>query len=155
MKSKFKYIEAPSEEEDLSGQRRLFVAGGITGCADWPTEFIDGLRHLALTVYNPRRKEFPMGGPRNEAEVQIKWEFAKMRYADAISFWFPKPPLCPIVLYELGAWCMTDKKLFVGCDPGFWRSFDVTFQTGLVRPDITVAPTLKELRQQVEAWASS
>ena len=35
-----------------------------------------------------------------------------LRDVHAISFWFPKETICPIVLYELGAWSMTNKTYF-------------------------------------------
>ncbi len=50
-----------------------------------------------------------------------RWEHDHLRRAKAIMFWFPSETLCPITLYELGAWTIlarqTGTKLFVGADP--------------------------------------
>ena len=67
------------------------------------------LRDTDLTLLNPRRKSFPIDIP-GEAFRQISWEFHALRAATEILFWFPCETLCPIVLYELGAWSMMNQK---------------------------------------------
>lgn len=68
-----------------------------------------------------------------------------LRDADAILFWFPCETLCPITLYELGAWSMSDKPLFVGVHPAYQRRQDVEIQTRLARPDVAVTDLLAAL----------
>ena len=75
-----------------------------------------------------------------------------LRVADAILFWFPQETLCPIVLYELGAWSMSGKTIFVGVHPAYSRRQDVEIQTGLVRPEVNVVYSLEELAAQVMSW---
>src|SRR5262245_52117185 len=107
-----RYIEALTEyipADDVS----LFLGGGISGCPDWQREIVTLLADTDLTLLNPRRAFFPIDDP-SQAERQIEWEFRHLRLATAILFWFPRETLCPIALYELGAWSMTDKPLFVG-----------------------------------------
>jgi hypothetical protein len=48
-------------------------------------------------------KNFSMNDP-TASKDQIQWEFEHLRKADTILFWFPKESICPIALYELGAW---------------------------------------------------
>jgi hypothetical protein len=147
------YIEAPTTVKGLPWSS-VFLGGGITDCPDWQSKVVDGLRDLNIILYNPRRENFPIEDP-NAAEAQIKWEFEHLRKSDALIFWFPKESLCPIVLYELGAWSMTDKPLFVGTDPEYKRRQDVEIQTRLARPDVSVAYDLNSVVEMVRLWSRS
>lgn len=145
------YVEALALPEGLP-HPWVFMAGGITGCPDWQSELVDLLRDTTGTLLNPRRKNFPINDP-NASEAQILWEHRMLRAADAISFWFPKDTLCPIVLYELGAWSMTGKPLFIAAESGYQRQLDVQIQTRFVRPDLMVSDSLGVLAAQVRNWA--
>lgn len=142
-----KYTEAPSKlrNDDFN---KLFLAGGITNCPDWQQVMRKLLEATDLELLNPRRADFPIGDP-NAALQQITWEYDALRSADAILFWFPKETLCPIVLYELGAWSMMDKPIFVGVHPDYQRRQYVEIQTGLVQPTVKIAYTLVELADQI------
>jgi len=129
----------------------LFLAGGITGCPDWQKELVKKLEKLDITIFNPRRKKFPIDNP-SESLKQIRWEHEHLRKASAISFWFPCETICPIVLYELGAWSMMDKKLFVGVHPDYSRKQDVEIQTKFVRPDIKIVYDIPALAAQITKW---
>lgn len=146
-----RYFEAP--QEYTTERKSIFLAGGITGCPDWQQEVTQALEDLDVAFLNPRRKSFPIDDP-TAAEGQIKWEFGHLRKATAILFWFPKDTLCPIVLYELGAWSMTNKPIFVGVEPGYQREPDVVIQTGLVRPTIQVVHSLSALCTQIRGWVA-
>src|SRR5438105_13923542 len=104
-------VEAPENHDGLGPA--LFLAGGITGCPDWQADLIKMLADTDLTLLSPRRRRYPVSNP-TLAEEQIDWEFRHLRQATAIVFWFPRETLCPIALYELGAWSMTTKPLFIG-----------------------------------------
>lgn len=127
-----KYIEAP--ERYLTGEVSLFLAGGITNCPLWQNEMVELLKDLDIVVFNPRRKDFPIGDP-NAAYEQIKWEFEFLDRADMILFWFARGSLNPIVLFEYGKWLMNlrnktnYKPIFVGIDPEYERKQDVELQT--------------------------
>ena len=129
----------------------LFLAGGITGCANWQDKVVSGLSDQVVTLLNPRRADFPSGDP-TAARAQIAWEHRALRQASAILLWFPSESLCPIALYELGAWSMTSKPLFVGTHRGNARRTDVIIQTSLACPDVVVADDLDELIGQARAW---
>lgn len=151
------YVEAPnyigagglSYPDGKTFKTSIFLAGGITGCPDWQSD----MRYMLydLIIFNPRRENFPIGDP-NEALEQITWEHHYLRVADIILFWFPFDTLCPIVLYELGAWSMTEKPIFVGVHPDYKRRQDVEIQTKLARPDITIASSIQELSYNVNQW---
>ena len=145
------YIESPKEYVKNGEEISLFLAGGITGCPDWQKQMVDALPWPeGLVLLNPRRANFPIGDP-GAALAQITWEFEHLRLASAISFWFPKETLCPIVLYELGAWSMTSKPIFVGVEPGYKRQQDVEIQTRLARPRVEIVYSLDLLIDSVEA----
>lgn len=148
------YIEAPSSA--LGKHRnRLFLAGGITGCPDWQADVVNELTMAGvdeLTVYNPRRKDFPIHDP-TAAAAQIAWEYAKLGRASSVLFWFPCETLCPIVLYELGAQSKQFKPIFVGCHPDYQRKQDVIIQLQLARPGVEVVFSTKELVEKVKQWA--
>jgi hypothetical protein len=138
-----RYIEALMDY-DRTDEASLFLGGGISGCPDWQHEMANLLADTEITLLNPRRADFPIHAP-NAAYQQIEWEFRHLRKAKAILFWFPCETLCPITLYELGSWSMTDKPLFVGAHPNYPRRQDVEIQTRLVRPDVRVMDSLEAL----------
>jgi hypothetical protein len=142
-----KYVEAP-EIYDGKGQS-LFLAGGITDCPDWQADLVKLLENEDITLLNPRRKNFPIHDP-NAALAQITWEHNHLKKASAISFWFPKETLCPIVLYELGAWSMAHKPIYVGVHPEYQRKQDVEIQTVLARPEVIIAYSLEVLAGQIK-----
>ena len=147
------YVEAP-DEYDPAGGASLFLAGGITGCDGWQWRLAEMLSGLDLVVLNPRRRRFPIDDP-SAAEEQIRWEFRHLRRATARLFWFPGATLCPIALYELGAWSKAPGPLFVGADPAYARRQDVEIQTKLVRPDVRIRSSIEELADDVRRYARS
>ena len=144
------YVEA-LDEYDPGLLPAVFLAGGISGCPDWQREVVGLLRDEPVVLLNPRRAAFPIGDPAAGLK-QIEWEYRHLRKADAILFWFPRETLCPIALYELGAWSMTAKPLFVGTDPDYPRRLDVEVQTRLARQDVRVVHNLTDLAERVLCW---
>lgn len=144
-----KYIQCPAELPPETTSKTLFLAGGISSCPDWQADITLQLVHTNWTLINPRRLDFDSNNPAM-SEVQIAWEHKHLRLSSAIAFWFPPDTLCPITLYELGAWSMTQKPLFVGVHPEYKRRLDVIVQTRLVRPEITVVDSLEQLVKQLE-----
>ena len=150
-----KVITAPEDYNSKSLERSIFLAGGITGCPPWQDEMISMLDEreasdYELTLLNPRRKDFPIDDP-DAALEQITWEHKAMRAAHVILFWFPCETLCPIVLYELGAWSMKRKPLFVGVHPDYKRRQDVEIQTYLARSDVDIAYSVEDLSIQISS----
>lgn len=141
-------IQAPNEVYSIDNNRniKLFLAGGITNCPDWQSEVISDLSDVAnLTIYNPRRKYFPINDPKS-SEEQITWEYEHLQNADIIIFWFSRGSLNPIVLYELGKWGnSTNEQIIIGIDPEYERANDVKIQTMLARPDVVICDSLKSL----------
>lgn len=144
------YIEAPNQLHVEGDATTVFLAGGIMGCPDWQSEMVDLLSDTNLVLMNPRRRDFPMDDP-TAAQSQIRWEYNHLRLADRILFWFSAATLCPIVLYELGAWSRTNKRLVVGIEPGYQREQDVRIQTSLVRPDVPIVSTLEDLALSIQS----
>ena len=142
------YIVSPNIYKPNAHERSLYLAGGITGCPDWQQEIVQLLEHTNLVMFNPRRKSFPMNDPK-AAEEQIEWEHFHLRQADVIAFWFPRETICPIALYELGAWSMTDKPMSIGVHPEYPRRLDVEKQTKLVRPDVEIVYSLADLAGRI------
>lgn len=148
-----RYVEAPQDCTCAGPELSVFLAGGITNCPDWQSEVVSLLAETDLILLNPRRKEWVME-PEIE-EAQIVWEHHHLLRADSILFWFPKETVCPIALYELGAWTFRPKKLFIGCDPEYVRVRDVEIQTRLERPSQQVMRSLGELVSQILEWEKS
>jgi hypothetical protein len=146
-----RYIECPDTYQ--GNERSLFMAGGITGCGDWQAELVALLSDTAWVLLNPRRKNFPTNDPA-AAEWQIKWEHDHLHAASAILFWFPSETLCPITLYELGTWSMTDKPLFIGVHPDYQRRLDVEIQTRLARPEVKIVYSLPDLAELIKSERS-
>jgi hypothetical protein len=147
-------IEAVNEVYSLENEHNLkvFLAGGITNCPDWQKDIIEMLKELDLenlTVYNPRRKKFPIKDP-DAAEQQIAWEYKHLESADIIVFWFSRGSLNPIVLYELGKWGNSEgRHIIIGIDPGYERAQDVRIQTALARPEVRIFNNLEDVASAI------
>ncbi len=142
-------VQCPAEAAPLPAERSVFLAGGISNCPDWQAQLLELLRDTNWLVLNPRREDFDLSDSRM-AEMQIEWEYRHLALSDAIAFWFPPQTLCPITLYELGKWSMTNKPLLIGVDPLYARRFDVIVQTRLARPNVTVTDSLEGLTAQLK-----
>jgi len=129
---------------------KLFLAGGITNCPDWQSVLIDDLKEIShLTIYNPRRKNFPINDP-SATESQITWEFNHLRDCDIALFWFSRGSLNPIVLYELGLWGNSNNRpMILGIDPQYERKADVIYQTSLARPEVDIFESLDDMSTEV------
>jgi len=149
-------ITAPNEKHNLSiyHSQKLFLAGGITNCPDWQSELIELIKHHDnLTIYNPRRKNFPIHNP-NASEEQIVWEYRHLTTADIITFWFSRGSPNPIVLYELGRYGLSnyDKRIIIGIDPEYERKRDVEIQTSLSRKSTPIVYSLEELANMIDEY---
>jgi hypothetical protein len=143
------YIECPNTYDGTG--MSIFLAGGISNCSNWQQDMVKLLAHTDLTLVNPRREDFDITDP-NASDFQIRWEHRHLNKATAVLFWFPPETLCPITLYELGARSTTKVPIFIGIHPDYKRKFDVEVQTSLVRPEIQIVYSLKDLAKQVIAW---
>ena len=141
-------IQCPAEAAPLPSERSVFLAGGISNCLNWQVQLLEQLRDTDWLVLNPRREDFDLADSQM-AGAQIEWEYRHLGLAAAIAFWFPPQTLCPITLYELGKWSMTDKPLLIGVDLAYARRFDVITQTRLARPDVQVTDDLEGLALQL------
>jgi Nucleoside 2-deoxyribosyltransferase like len=157
-------IAAPDDSPVTDGSKTLFLSGGITGAPDWQQEFITMLGGTGLVIYNPRLVDFDERLA--EARPQIKWEFDRLAWADAISFWFPAEAKCVITLHELGQWLpkrvmlnndgdeiVGYKRIFIGVHPDYARRVDVEIQADLVRPGIEIVNSLFDLSEMVRTWS--
>jgi hypothetical protein len=146
------YIEAVSDVK-AKNDVKVFLGGGITGVRNWQKDMVKAIEGsgLKVTVFNPRRENFPMDDP-NAAEEQITWEHRKLREANVNIFWFSKETLCPIVLWELASalergqpqdtrgpgteW--RNPTIIVGMDEEYKRRQDVEIQTKLMDPEVEI-----------------
>ncbi|MFB4274334.1 MULTISPECIES: nucleoside 2-deoxyribosyltransferase domain-containing protein [unclassified Nonomuraea] len=148
------YFEAPDPYEPAPGDPpAVFLAGGITGVADWQSGAARELGRLGVIVLNPRRRDFPMGDPR-QTPVQIAWEHRHLHLPGVLTmFWFPPGDSTqPIALLELGAALDNPaRRMVVGADPGYPRAADVRWQTRLARPGEVVHATLGDTLAAVRA----
>jgi hypothetical protein len=144
-----RYIEAPTVYQPRSGEKSLFLAGGITDCPDWQQEVVQMLADTELILINPRRSQFP-ARDMDAIATQTKWELDHLRLSQEVLFWFPSETLCPITLYELGAWSMTNKRLYLGIHPDYQKLLEVQAQIALVRPDVEMVHSLDDLVAQVK-----
>ena len=142
------YIEAPSNERPK--HLSVMLAGGITNCADWQAELISYLQGADISVFNPRRAQFPLGDP-EAGKVQIAWEFEKLRMADIVVFWFSRGSINPIALLEYGSAIerLPPECIVVGVDPAYERKFDVYEQTRHARPDIKICDDISLLSTRI------
>ncbi|MER5863138.1 nucleoside 2-deoxyribosyltransferase domain-containing protein [Kitasatospora sp. NPDC002040] len=143
------YLPAPG------GPAAVFLAGGISGCADWQAEAAAALLAAGLVVINPRRPEGLAVDDPERAPAQIAWEHHHLHQQGVFTlFWFPgSGSVQPIALFELGVALGEGRPLAVGVDPGYLRRLDVHEQLRHARPGLVVHPTLAEVVAQVIAEA--
>lgn len=152
MNPNIEHIICPSTT-DSNPSHRVFIGGGISGCPDWQSEFVGKFTEFSSTdktvsLYNPRRVNFDVNDT-NILEEQINWENKFLSSADIIIFWFPKETLCPITLFELGKYLVSNKKLLIGVHPEYQRRKDLHFQVGLVRSEVVIVDSIPELVNQL------
>jgi hypothetical protein len=142
------YLEAPNEWDPKfhKDYDSIFLAGGVSNSFDWQAHIFDLLVDTGAVIINPRRSPYPEGDPM-AAQAQTEWEYRYMQRADAIIYWFTNETLCPITLYELGIWSMTDKPIAIGIEPGYARESEVRTHTALIRPDVVIVSELNELAE--------
>lgn len=130
-------LTAPKHDSGLvwMADHSVFLAGGISNCADWQKEAIELFEEEEfdhdITLVNPRRVEFNTEDQSVSAN-QIRWEHFYLAEVTTTMFWFPHETLCPITLFELGKLAAQEKDIFVGCDPKYARKFDVEMQLSLI-----------------------
>lgn len=131
------YLEAPNElsfYSCLDRERTVFLAGSITGTANWQESAARALlKHF--NVFNPRRANFDAKEPLVERQ-QIAWEFKHLGLAGITLFYFSNETLAPITLLEYGKQLEKCKyapwrKTYVYLHPDYQRRRDVMIQTEL------------------------
>ena len=143
-----RYIRAPIQlvgshpPDHTEGELALFLAGGMGG---WRDEVARLLADTKLVLLDPIDYDASLLS-------RTEWEHFHLQLADAILFWFPHETLCPMALYELGAWSMTEKPIFVGAHPKYEKRQEMVVQTGLGRPGVRVTVTLESLAMEVLKW---
>ncbi len=142
--------------------KSVFLAGGIGVGAvvpDWQSDLVERLADTDLTLLNPRRNDYPAHDP-NALREQIAWEHHHLKSARAVSFWFVRETLCPITLYELGAWANwrdasgNPKPILVGAHPEYMRRADLFIQLELARPEVEIVGSVEELAGHIRTLAS-
>lgn len=138
----------------------IFLAGGITNCPEWQNELIEMLGDaMEVTVYNPRRENFPIGDP-SAAPEQVIWEYDRLRSADLWVFWFSRGSVNPIVMFEYGSALEriefegVNKHMIVGADSEYPRIFDVHQQTILRNPalQLEIVSNLNTMANLIKRW---
>jgi len=136
-----KLLKAPMYYHDEK-EHVIFLAGGISNCPNWQ-ELLESHLKFAFgdkkfVIANPRREDFDLADKRATIQ-QIEWEHKMLERCDTLLFWFPDETLCPITLYELGAYTNQKKNLIVGVHERHKRRIYVEKQTSLRRTDVKVA----------------
>lgn len=151
-----KYLVAPNYLEDVVESPSVFLAGGISNCPDWQSDFLSLLGNQPTKkgiIYNPRRVDFDMDD-KSATKKQIIWEFKHLWKSDIIVFWFCKETIQPIVLLELGerlgqiqAIKNYDNvpSILIGIEDGYSREEDIIIQSELVLGKIMISRTLEDL----------
>ena len=157
-----KYVESPGKWEFDPSYPRVFLAGGITGCANWQSELHDKLLKSgeSMVVFNPRRENFPINDP-SAGPAQVAWEFYHFRMSSCIIFWFSSETVQPIVMFELGAWSMFNVmdpgrfEIVVGTHPSYPRKQDVELQMHFLSPEMKIHDSLDAVADSVVEHARS
>lgn len=132
------------EKVEFTGDEspNIFLAGSIEQgkATQWQQKVIDGLQHLPVTLFNPRRAVWDPNMVQDISNPvfseQVCWELDQLERSDIVFFYFQADTLSPITLMELGivaTWLsMSDDPPYVVlvCEPGFWREGNVQVLCG-------------------------
>ncbi len=144
-----KYVECP-EMMVRGPEQSIFLGGGITNCPNWQADAVKLFKDTEFTILNPRREGFDATNKDMEFQ-QIHWEFQHLHLADQVLFWFCEETLCPITLFEYGAWLYSaDKMIFVGAHPNYQRRQDLEVQTKLKNPGLQIFNNLPKMIQHIK-----
>ena len=143
-----KVVKCPDQYSKDPRSYSLFLAGGISNCADWQEEVIEKLKDTTLTLVNPRRQDFDLSNIKMSVQ-QIEWEYAHLHQVDAILFYFAPETMCPITLYELGVHAASLTPIFVTCHPDYKRKLDVVEQLRLIRPEVKVHDNIDDMLLEI------
>lgn len=139
-----KVVTAIEDYELSRDEISVFLAGGITNCQEWQDKIISLLKDEIdtdkLVVFNPRRKNFPIGDP-SASYKQIDWEYRQLERMDIFSMYFAGGESDqPICMYELGRNIIRmqnrfpidwSNRIVVSVESDYKRKQDVLIQTDL------------------------
>jgi hypothetical protein len=124
----------------------LMLCGGISGCDNWQSEFVDMLRAEYGSVVNPRREVWD----EQYTTDQYAWEWNMSRLVDAMVFWFPADVSeMSISLMALGTHLARPVKLFVGYGSGYVHADAVDTFISRARSDVAIQIGLDSLKSEV------
>jgi len=105
---------------------KIFLAGTIDNgdSQDWQSELIDIITNTELkrriSIYNPRREDWPSSDSHSEIDRQIDWELSHLEKADMIVMNILADSKSPVSLMELGLFARGGR-LVVFCPKTFYR----------------------------------
>jgi hypothetical protein len=136
--------------------KSVYLSGGISGCPDWQKTISDTLNGSNITIVDPRNRDVNAANlSSSDLRALATQNHTTLLGCEAFCVWFPEESTSPASLFELGALAsMLERPLFVGAHPRYFRSRDVTIQTGLVRPEVRVVDSLDALAAQVSRYYS-
>lgn len=119
------YNSKSSFKDSSDNHISIFLAGTIDSgnSVNWQQEIINNLQEYDLqnlTIYNPRRLDWPSDADHEEMQFQIKWEQEHLDKADIIIMVLTDTSKSPITLLEMGLYAKS-KKLYVFCTDKFYR----------------------------------
>lgn len=142
-------IKSPEALPDPS-YLSIFLAGGISNCADWQEDVAERLaQETDAIIFNPRRLDFDMTAYEEVSRMQIIREWHALRMSTVNLFWLPEETLCPITLLEYGSAIerLHAGAVMCGTHPDYQRRFDVKMQNEL-RHGTHIYDDLDELVEQ-------
>lgn len=155
-------IQAPNKKELWNTGETVFLAGSIEmGKAEnWQQRFIEGVSHLNLVVFNPRRDDWDSSCVQSidnpQFNEQVNWELDHITRAENVVFYFDPNTMSPITLMELGwvaalpkmqrPWPYAPRRVYVCCPPGYWRKGNVDIMCAKV--GIPVVESLEALIEE-------
>ncbi|KAF2818161.1 hypothetical protein CC86DRAFT_239237, partial [Ophiobolus disseminans] len=108
----------------------LFTAGSIEmgAAVPWQNRLIEHLKHLPITISNPRKDSWdPKVDVKShdvKFKMQVEWELEALKRATVICFFYDVDTISPVTLMELGLWANSGK-VIVCCGGKYWRSGNV------------------------------
>ena len=164
MSSAAQIILAPDRPK-IEHRVSIFLAGTTskTDEPDWRETLIDAIKHLPVTIFNPKRDDWDSTWKEYFSDQrwaeQVKWEFDMQEDADVVVVFFHGVSPAPISLLELGLW-VRDGKVIACAKDDYSKRGNVEevcwrHSTPCVGTEVALRKTLIERLESIEQKESS
>ena len=126
---KSQHLKPTDKDQTVKNKITCFLAGSIEQgrAEEWQTEVWKAVKHLPVSVFNPRRDDWDSSWKQSinneQFRNQVNWELNHLNESTVIFMYLSPKTVSPISLLELGLF--SSSHIIVCCPEGFERKGNV------------------------------